>query len=142
MNPQALALIFFSSFFISNSPTTVHQFCVFPCDDPFQQAREQNMPPPRSDPPPNPNTPIFLNSTDQPSKRDDTLSLLSLPLKRGPYDFLNSRASSLLSKRDDLLSPLYAIDNAAGPLSSRTAYVRIYIFFLCQNNHYKLLNKS
>ena len=102
------------------------QFCVFPCDDPFKQATEQNLPPPRSAPPPNPNTPIFLNSTG-PSKRDDTLNPSNLRLKRGPYGF-SVNSGSQLSKRDNILIPPYAINNAAGPLSSRTAYVCIFFY--------------
>ncbi|KAG6902075.1 hypothetical protein C0995_004774 [Termitomyces sp. Mi166 len=72
-----------------NEPSS---FCNFPCSDPFQQAIEQNIPPPRTTPPPDPNAPIFVNST-------------------------------VKAKRDDILSPPYAINNAAGPLSSRTGFV-------------------
>ncbi|KAG6864625.1 hypothetical protein C0991_008189 [Blastosporella zonata] len=68
-------------------------FCNFPCTDPFQQAIQQALPPARTDPIPDPNTPIFVNST------------------------------SGKTKRDDILSPPYAINNAAGPLSSKTAFV-------------------
>ncbi|KAF8162646.1 alpha-glucosidase [Crassisporium funariophilum] len=64
-------------------------FCNLPCDDPFQQAIEQNMPPARTSPAPDPNTPIFVEGAE-------------------------------LTKRD-LLNPLYAINNAAGALSSKTA---------------------
>ncbi|EKM83265.1 hypothetical protein AGABI1DRAFT_69538 [Agaricus bisporus var. burnettii JB137-S8] len=67
-------------------------FCNLPCDDPFQQARDANLPPPRSSQPPDPNAPIFQN---------------------------DSRPQ--LRKRDDILDPPYAIDNDAGALSSRTA---------------------
>ncbi|XP_006458747.1 hypothetical protein AGABI2DRAFT_64273 [Agaricus bisporus var. bisporus H97] len=67
-------------------------FCNLPCDDPFQQARDGNLPPPRSSLPPDPNAPIFQN---------------------------DSRPQ--LRKRDDILDPPYAIDNDAGALSSRTA---------------------
>ncbi|KAF8800222.1 hypothetical protein BYT27DRAFT_7263122 [Phlegmacium glaucopus] len=54
-------------------------FCNFPCDNPFQQAIEQNQPPPRSNPPPDPNTPIFLKSSSQSSKRDDRLNPPNTP---------------------------------------------------------------
>ncbi|KAG6808712.1 hypothetical protein H0H92_003164, partial [Tricholoma furcatifolium] len=74
-----------------NEPSS---FCNYPCTDPFQQAIEQDLPPARTSPPPNPNTPIFVNST-----------------------------SKVHAKRDDILSPPYAINNAAGPLSARTAPV-------------------
>ncbi|KXN82694.1 putative alpha/beta-glucosidase agdC [Leucoagaricus sp. SymC.cos] len=68
-------------------------FCNLPCDDPFQQAVEQNLPPPRANPPPDPNAPIFGNTT-----------------------------GNTLQKRDDVLNPPYTINNAAGPLSSKTAF--------------------
>jgi len=74
----------------------VGQFCVYPCDDPFAQAVANNVPPPRTAPAPNPTAPIF----DKHAKR-------STPNDSG----------------DDLLNPPYAINNTAGPLSSRTAYV-------------------
>ncbi|KAJ6630222.1 glycoside hydrolase family 31 protein [Mycena sp. CBHHK59/15] len=76
-----------------NEPSS---FCDLPCDDPFTQAKKQALPPPRSTLPPDPDTPIFVNST---------------PVRRR-------------SKRDNLLVPQYAINNAApgGNLSSKTAY--------------------
>ncbi|KJA15188.1 glycoside hydrolase family 31 protein [Hypholoma sublateritium FD-334 SS-4] len=43
-----------------NEPAT---FCILPCDDPFQQAKDQNIPPARPAPPPDRNTPIFVTST-------------------------------------------------------------------------------
>lgn len=70
------------------------QFCDLPCEDPFQQAILQSMPPPRANPPPDPNTPIFGDFTSQ------------------------------LAKREDYLDPPYAINNAGGALSSKTAFVR------------------
>ncbi|KAK0210069.1 alpha-glucosidase [Desarmillaria ectypa] len=69
-------------------------FCVLPCEDPYQQAKQQALPPPRTSSPPDHNTPIFVNSA---SKRE-------------------------LTKRDALLTPPYAINNAAGELSSKTAW--------------------
>ncbi|PPQ96021.1 hypothetical protein CVT25_013883 [Psilocybe cyanescens] len=69
-------------------------FCVYPCADPFAQAIEQSLPPPRRNPPPHADAPIFGNS---------------------------SAELAQLSKRDDLLNPPYAINNAAGVLSSKTA---------------------
>ncbi|KAJ7778724.1 alpha-glucosidase [Mycena maculata] len=76
-----------------NEPSS---FCDLPCDDPFEQAVQQDLPPARTTLPPDPNTPIFVNST---------------PVRRQ-------------SKRDSLLVPQYAINNAApgGNLSSKTAY--------------------
>ncbi|XP_006458746.1 hypothetical protein AGABI2DRAFT_183688 [Agaricus bisporus var. bisporus H97] len=67
-------------------------FCNLPCDDPFQQARDQGLPPPRTSSPPDPNAPIFQNDSQ-----------------------------SQLGRRDDILNPPYAINNAAGPLSSKTS---------------------
>ncbi|KAJ7063684.1 glycoside hydrolase family 31 protein [Mycena amicta] len=76
-----------------NDPSS---FCDLPCDNPFQQAINQGLPPPRSSAPPDPNTPIFVNST----------------------------AVGRRNKRDNLLVPPYSINNAApgGNLSSKTAY--------------------
>ncbi|KAI0303290.1 alpha-glucosidase [Multifurca ochricompacta] len=74
-------------------------FCTYPCDDPFAQAAAQNFPPPRTSPPPNPNARIFSDSTLTHSKR-------AAPNHVG----------------EDLLNPPYAINNAAGVLSDRTAY--------------------
>ncbi|KAK0227678.1 alpha-glucosidase [Armillaria fumosa] len=69
-------------------------FCNLPCTDPYEQAQQQALPPPRTSLPPNHNAPIFGVSTP---KRE-------------------------LAKRDDLLNPPYAINNAAGELSSKTAW--------------------
>ncbi|KAF5359365.1 hypothetical protein D9756_003598 [Leucocoprinus leucothites] len=87
-------------------------FCNLPCDDPFQQARDQNLPPPRSNPPPDPNAPIFQNTTD--TKRD-----VIFP----PLPILPIATDIQLQKRDGILDPPYAINNRAGPLSSKTASV-------------------
>jgi hypothetical protein len=75
------------------------QFCVDPCDDPFAQAVAQNLPPPRTSPPPSQNAMIFPQKT----------------VKRAPPGHAG----------EDLLHPPYAIDNAAGSLSDRTASVRV-----------------
>ncbi|KAJ3486564.1 hypothetical protein NLI96_g4155 [Meripilus lineatus] len=71
-------------------------FCTYPCDDPFQQARDQNLPPPRSTLPPDPNAPIFQTSS----------------LRKRAIDHTG----------DDLQNPPYLINNAAATLSDRTAY--------------------
>ncbi|KAI0263723.1 glycoside hydrolase family 31 protein [Gloeopeniophorella convolvens] len=78
-----------------NEPSS---FCDYPCDDPFAQAIAQDLPPPRSSSPPDPHAPIFGNTT--------ALAKRNAPSHAG----------------DDLLNPPYAIDNAAGVLSDRTAY--------------------
>ncbi|KAJ6469014.1 alpha-glucosidase [Mycena vitilis] len=76
-----------------NEPSS---FCDLPCDNPFQQAVQQALPPPRSTAPPPPDAPIFVNTP---------------PVRRW-------------SRRDNLLVPQYSINNAApgGNLSSKTAY--------------------
>nr|GAT54403.1 alpha-glucosidase [Mycena chlorophos] len=70
-------------------------FCNLPCDDPFEQAVEQDLPPARTSAPPSPSQPIFDES-----------------------------AVTRRNKRDNLLTPPYWINNAApgGNLSSKTAY--------------------
>ena len=84
------------------------------------------MPPSRPDPPPNPNTHIFLNTIGQPSKLNQILNSpnLQVPLEQGRHGFVNS-ARSQPSKRDDVLAPPYTINNAMGPLSNRTVSVSI-----------------
>ncbi|KAI0738081.1 alpha-glucosidase [Daedaleopsis nitida] len=76
-----------------NEPSS---FCNYPCTDPFAQAIEQELPPPRAEAPPDPNAPI-LGQTLQ--KRVD-------------------------HKGQDVLAPPYAIENAVptGALSDKTAY--------------------
>jgi len=66
------------------------------------------MPPPRANPPPDPNTPIFGGATPQ------------------------------LAKREDYLNPPYAINNAAGALSSKTAFVReiFSVLFTLQTDYF------
>lgn len=81
------------------------QFCPYPCNDPWSIAREQDLPPARTTVPPDPNAPIFVNSSDSAAV-----------------------ASSALDRRvdhkgDDVLEPPYAIQNAAGALSDLTAWV-------------------
>ena len=78
------------------------QFCDYPCDDPFQQAIKQNLPPPRSNPPPDPDAPIFGQA----------------PALRKRVDHTG----------EDVLAPPYAIDNRVptGALSDKTAYVRLF----------------
>ncbi|KAI0806671.1 alpha-glucosidase [Fomes fomentarius] len=73
-------------------------FCDYPCDDPFEQAKQQNLPPPRSNPPPDPNAPIF-----------------------GQQSILVKRVDHT---GEDVLAPPYAIDNKVptGALSDKTAY--------------------
>ena len=116
------------------------QFCRLPCDDPFQQAIDRKIPPPRNTPPPDPFAPIFTKSSGSLSERS-TL--------KTPYDFLLQQNMSPTSDQSypilfdnpfqpavglhmptsggDLLNPPYAINNAAGALSNATAPVSFYI---------------
>ncbi|KAF9047043.1 glycoside hydrolase family 31 protein [Hymenopellis radicata] len=71
-------------------------FCNLPCEDPFQQAIQQALPPNRTTAPPDHDSPIFVNSTSVSRRR-----------------------------KRDLLTPQYAIDNAAGALSSKTAWTNV-----------------
>jgi len=74
---------------------TYLQFCVLPCEDIFEQAIKQALPPPRLNSPPAPDVPIFVNSTN-----------------------------GTIAKRD-VLDPPYRINNFAefGNLSSHTSWV-------------------
>jgi alpha-glucosidase len=74
-------------------------FCDLPCTDPFQQAQEMALPPARTAAPPDPSTPIFTNSPVTSVKKRD------------------SGATGI-----NLLNPPYAIENAAGDLSSKTSW--------------------
>ncbi|EGN96446.1 glycoside hydrolase family 31 protein [Serpula lacrymans var. lacrymans S7.3] len=79
-----------------NEPSS---FCVYPCEDPFAQAITQGLPPNRTDPIPNPDTPIFGNSTYKGwRKRDEDSGF-------------------------NIVNPPYNIENAAGALGSLTANV-------------------
>jgi alpha-glucosidase len=78
----------------------VGQFCVYPCDDPSAQAIANGFPPNRTSSVPNPDAQIFSDANAKLTKRD-------APSHKG----------------EDLLDPPYAIDNAQGVLSDRTAYV-------------------
>lgn len=84
------------------------QFCNFPCTDPFAQAKEQDLPPPRSTIPPDTNTDPFNQTT--PAVQ---------PLRK------RSSSSAVDHTGDNLQSPAYTINNQAGSgaLSDRTAYV-------------------
>ena len=93
------------SFFIALPLTwPQQQFCNLPCDDPFQQAIQQNHPPPRTSPLPAHDPPIFGNQTitAQNERRDE-----------------------------DISNPPYAINNTAGPLASKTSWVRLFSSSLC-----------
>ncbi|EPQ50643.1 alpha-glucosidase [Gloeophyllum trabeum ATCC 11539] len=82
-----------------NEPSS---FCVYPCTDPFAQAIEQNLPPNRTTLPPAPDAPI--------SHDNSTANSTGTVLKRQALT------------DDEMLNPPYAIDNAAGGLSNKTAH--------------------
>lgn len=131
------------------------QFCRSPSDDPFQEAKERNVPPPRRTLPPHRSTPIFRDSSGSSRKGSPVIGKavewvekkLSLPFSK-PSSLLydhpiqaainvpvapsnmthletvtgSTNSTGGLNDRD-LLNPPYAINNAAGPLSSRTLSV-------------------
>jgi hypothetical protein len=100
------------------------------------------MPPARDSSPPDPNTPIFLaNSSSHDAKRDFSNSPFDINIASCSLynDDLLPQATALplhtTTRRDvvpltaesdnqrELLNPPYAVNNAAGALSSRTAFV-------------------
>jgi len=127
------------------------QFCNLPCTDPFQQAVEQNLPPPRSQPPPAPNVPIFTHSSGVKKRDVDRLytinnaapvitltgkTMTTYAPEDSPLDDTNTPIVMDLQRRDlDWLDPPYKINNAApgGNLSSKTAFVSssAIVNFLC-----------
>jgi hypothetical protein len=102
MNPQAYVGAKWSPSLAPNASRGFFffgQFCTDPCDDPFAQAAAQNLPPPRTSQPPSQSAVIFVEPATH--------------AKRAPPS----------DAGEDLLQPPYAIDNAAGTLSDRTASV-------------------
>lgn len=74
-------------------------FCTYPCDDPYKQAKDQNLPPPRNGPPPS--DALYEAESDDITK------------KRRSNDEI------------DLLNPPYAIGNALPSISDRTAHTDV-----------------
>ena len=134
------------------------QFCRSPSDDPFQQAKERNVPPPRRTLPPHPSTPIFTDSSGSSRKGFQMIgravewvekkmsrqpsSLLSYnpiqaavnvpmsPSNSTHPETVTSVTNSTGGLNDrDLLNPPYGINNAAGSLSSRTLAVSSLLYF-------------
>lgn len=127
------------------------QFCRLPWDDPFRQAKERNVPPPRSTLPPYPSAPIFTDSSgslrkrfsmvkralrwaekkmsltsSQPSSLSSNPFLAAVKVPMPPSNTTRPEAVTVLtnsSRGTDLLNPPYAINNAAGALSNRTLSV-------------------
>ncbi|TFK83789.1 glycoside hydrolase family 31 protein [Polyporus arcularius HHB13444] len=82
-----------------NEPSS---FCNYPCTDPFEQAKQQDLPPARTSSPPDPDAPIF-----------------------GQEPFSAKRHVKRVDHSgDDVQTPPYAIANFAGngALSDKTAY--------------------
>ena len=121
------------------------QFCRLPCDDPFQQAIDLKMPPPRNTPPPDPFAPIFTKSRGKRSTLNTPYgSLLQQDMSPTPDQSLfdnplqpavdlhmptgNALTSYTDTTGEDLLNPPYTINNVAGALSSATASVSSYIY--------------
>jgi len=74
-------------------------FCTYPCDDPYKQAKDQNLPPPRSGPPPS--DALYEVESDKKVKRRQTDGEI------------------------DLLNPPYSIGNALPYISDRTAHTDV-----------------
>ena len=74
-------------------------FCVYPCDDPYKQAKDQNLPPPRDGPPPS-----------------DAL-----------YEVQSDKKITQRQNKGeiDVLDPPYAIGNVLSHLSDRTAHTDV-----------------
>lgn len=94
-------------------------FCDYPCDDPFGQARIQNLPPPRTNPPPAPDTPIFVDGSSDDSATSNIPSSTEAP---NAIEVTEAMHFTRRQSADNLLEPPYAIDNSVGAISSRTAY--------------------
>ncbi|TFK24629.1 alpha-glucosidase [Coprinopsis marcescibilis] len=95
-------------------------FCDFPCLDPWGEAVKQNMPPPRQHPAPAPDVPLFTGVISA----SDTAA----PVKEEAPNAIPSEervGATVDEPVDSLLTPPYAIDNAFGPISSRTAYTNV-----------------
>ena len=73
-------------------------FCTYPCDDPYKQAKDQNLPPPRNGPPPS--DALYEVESDKVKKRQTDGEV-------------------------DLLNPPYSIGNALPYISDRTAHTDI-----------------
>ena len=74
-------------------------FCTYPCDDPYKQAKDQNLPPKRNGPPPS--DALYDVKSDKKIKKRQTNGEI------------------------DLLDPPYSIGNPLPYLSDRTAHTDV-----------------
>jgi len=74
-------------------------FCTYPCDDPYKQAKDQNLPPPRNGPPPS--DALYEVESEKKVKKRQTDGEI------------------------DLLNPPYSIGNALPYISDRTAHTDV-----------------
>jgi alpha-glucosidase len=87
-------------------------FCNYPCSDPWAEAVRQGLPPNRTSSPPNPSAPLPISST------------VAKIWNSNSNDW-SKRAPSDANNYSDILFPPYAINNAAGNLSERTAFTNV-----------------
>jgi alpha-glucosidase len=82
-------------------------FCTYPCTDPYAEAVRQGLPPKRTNPPPQSTRPLSIGASD-------TQAIVHL-----------IQRDTLGSNYSNVLTPPYAIANAAGSLSDRTAFTNV-----------------
>jgi alpha-glucosidase len=82
-------------------------FCTYPCADPYAEAVKQGLPPNRTSPPPQSTLPLPIDASD-------TQVIAHLIQRDTPG-----------SNYSNVLTPPYAIANAAGNLSDRTAFTDV-----------------
>jgi alpha-glucosidase len=87
-----------------NEPTS---FCTYPCADPYAEAINQGLPPRRTSSPPQSTLPLPIDSSAAPV----VANLI--------------RRDTLGSNYSNVITPPYAIANAAGNLSDRTAFTNV-----------------
>jgi hypothetical protein len=99
------------------------QFCLYPCNDPYDQASKQHYPPTRTSAPPDPSAPIFKS----PSEATASAQVILAPGTTGDSPRLQERELSdqeIIGIPSDFTIPSgYNIANVAGHLSDRTAHV-------------------
>ncbi|KAH6907030.1 alpha-glucosidase [Coprinopsis sp. MPI-PUGE-AT-0042] len=105
-------------------------FCDYPCSDPFAEAEKQGLPPPRNRDPPAPDVPIFTAESGDVNPEDSAPpALVEAPNAQNGLDEMSGKETPIVRRQTTdgmgLLEPPYAIDNAAGALSSRTAYTNV-----------------
>lgn len=84
-------------------------FCSYPCADPYAEAVSQQMPPDRITSPPPSDAPLPIES----------------PNSTSLFQLLRRQLNGSGSNYSDILTPPYAINNAAGNLSDRTAFTDV-----------------